>query len=586
MGCERIWPLAFVLLFLANLLASAAGQSWCFHNGNYTNNSPYRSNLDALLSSLSTNVDDYGFYNASVGQNPDTVYASVLCRGDVQLNTCRYCTRDAATEIVRSCQNYKQAVQFNEFCTLRYYDESMFWIKDTPGKWFWFNAQNASAPQKFQRDVLNTLLLDLRGRAASGGSRQKVAAANTSTSNSQTIFALVQCTPPDLSFENCSSCLIDAALSVLDFCDGKKCCRVLTPICNIRYEVRPFYNVTRLQELETNESEATPSIMPSPVPSLPRPQGKKDDNRSRTIIVVTLVSIAASLTLAACSGILVMKWKKKKSKEELEIVQEISSSTESLHYDFGKIKAATDDFSDAKKLGKGGFGNVYLGNLPDGQELAVKRLSWDSKQGDVEFKNEVLLMAKLQHRNLVRLMGFSIQGREKLLVYEFVKNASLDRFIFDPVKRSDLGWDQRYKIIMGIAKGLLYLHEESRLKIIHRDLKASKVLLDGDMNPKIADFGLARLFLSDETEGNTSKIVGTYGYMAPEYAMHGEFSVKSDVFSFGVLVLEIMRGQKNNSIRNGENIEVPLKLGMEALEKRYNCGHDRSRAENQLWYCG
>ncbi|XP_042031191.1 cysteine-rich receptor-like protein kinase 29 [Salvia splendens] len=231
-------------------------------------------------------------------------------------------------------------------------------------------------------------------------------------------------------------------------------------------------------------------------------------------------------------------------------VDEIST-VESLQYAFSTIKAATNNFSDHNKLGQGGFGGVYKGKLPNGQEIAVKRLSMDSGQGDMEFKNEVLLLAKLQHRNLVRLLGFSLEGMEKLLVYEFVQNASLDNFIFDSVRHSELDWDRRYKIIGGIARGILYLHEDSRLRIIHRDLKASNILLDKEMSPKIADFGMARLFGQDETQGNTSQVVGTYGYMPPEYLIHGQFSVKSDVYSFGVLVLEIISGRRNNGFRSG-----------------------------------
>ncbi|KVH96840.1 Apple-like protein [Cynara cardunculus var. scolymus] len=228
-----------------------------------------------------------------------------------------------------------------------------------------------------------------------------------------------------------------------------------------------------------------------------------------------------------------------------------------LHvFDLTTIVAATHNFSPSSKLGEGGFGSVYKGKLANGQEIAVKRLSQSSGQGMQEFKNEVTLIAKLQHRNLVRLFGYCFHREEQMLIYEYLPNKGLDSFIFDQEKGPLLDWKKRFQIIHGIVRGLLYLHQDSRLKIIHRDLKASNVLLDADLNPKIADFGMAKIFGGDQDEAKTRRVVGTYGYMSPEYAMEGLFSVKSDVFSFGILLLEIISGRKNNSyyLENAVNL--------------------------------
>ncbi|KAL3730978.1 hypothetical protein ACJRO7_027928 [Eucalyptus globulus] len=217
-------------------------------------------------------------------------------------------------------------------------------------------------------------------------------------------------------------------------------------------------------------------------------------------------------------------------------------------FSFDSILLATNKFSMTSKLGQGGFGSVYKGKLNDGKEVAVKRLSSSSAQGVEEFKNEIVLISKLQHRNLVKLMGYCIEGEEKILVYEYLSNKSLDTFLFDSRKKAELDWGKRFQIIQGIARGLLYLHRDSCLRVIHRDLKVSNILLDEKMNPKISDFGLARMFEGTQVLVNTHKIVGTLGYMSPEYAMGGMFSEKSDVYGFGVLLLEIVSGKKNTAL--------------------------------------
>ncbi|XP_076903293.1 G-type lectin S-receptor-like serine/threonine-protein kinase At1g11330 [Bidens hawaiensis] len=229
-----------------------------------------------------------------------------------------------------------------------------------------------------------------------------------------------------------------------------------------------------------------------------------------------------------------------------------------LHYfTFQSISSATNNFSSANKLGKGGFGEVYKGKLVDGQEVAVKRLSRSSGQGVKEFKNETELIAKLQHTNLVRLIGCCVEKQEQILVYEYMPNSSLDFFLFDPTKKGLLDWNHRFLIIDGIDQGLLYLHRFSRLRIIHRDLKASNILLDDYLKPKISDFGMAKLFGINELEANTSRVVGTRGYMPPEYLIDGIISTKIDVYGFGVLLLEIISSKMNHV---SYDVEHPLNL--------------------------
>nr|XP_017221013.1 PREDICTED: G-type lectin S-receptor-like serine/threonine-protein kinase At4g27290 [Daucus carota subsp. sativus]XP_017221014.1 PREDICTED: G-type lectin S-receptor-like serine/threonine-protein kinase At4g27290 [Daucus carota subsp. sativus] len=270
--------------------------------------------------------------------------------------------------------------------------------------------------------------------------------------------------------------------------------------------------------------------------------------------MLEFILILAILAVVLLGGIFLLIYKKKKMQKEesfklnLESVALTKIENEDLElplFDFRSIANATSNFCPDNILGEGGFGPVYKGKLTDGLEIAVKRLSRNSSQGLDEFKNEVSCIAKLQHRNLVTLLGCCTEKGERILIYEYMANKSLDSFIFDNNVRNALDWPKLYNIINGIARGLLYLHQDSKLRIIHRDLKASNILLDHDMNPKISDFGMARSFGGNETEANTSRVVGTYGYMSPEYAIDGQFSVKSDVYSFGVLLVEIVSGVKN-----------------------------------------
>ncbi|XVF87654.1 hypothetical protein PTKIN_Ptkin18bG0137600 [Pterospermum kingtungense] len=555
------WKLFFYSSTIAFLLTLTSAQDSPLHHfcinssGNFTTNSTYATNLNHLISSFSSNkANDYGFYNFSSGQGSDRANTIALCRGDVGSSDCLNCITNATVELRNRCPNQKEAIIWYRICMFRYTNRSIFGVLENRPSYYKWNLKNVRDVDAFNQ-ALGTLMNRLTNSASSGSSLRKFATGTETVSAFQTVHGLVQCTP-DLSQLQCSSCLTQNIGEIPQCCDRKQGGRVIGPSCNLRFEIARFYNGNSTDIPTSPSPPPTPAA--SPPSSLPSTTTGKDSNSSRTTIIITVSIVAAAVLLISCCIFIFLRLRKRKVKEEkyeeVETVDEIGSA-EFLQFDFNTIRAATNNFSDENKLGQGGFGAVYKGTLVNGELVAVKRLSKDSGQGDVEFKNEVQLVAKLQHRNLVRLQGFCIAGNEKLLVYEFVPNASLDKFLFDPAKRVFLDWERRYKIIGGIARGILYLHEDSRLRIIHRDLKASNILLDEEMNPKIADFGMARLCVVDQTQGATSRIVGTYGYMAPEYAMHGQFSAKLDVYSFGVLLLEIVSGQKNSAFHNGSNVE-------------------------------
>ncbi|KAF8023930.1 hypothetical protein BT93_F1204 [Corymbia citriodora subsp. variegata] len=277
-------------------------------------------------------------------------------------------------------------------------------------------------------------------------------------------------------------------------------------------------------------------------------------NRTRSKIII--VAVVSCLIISGLLSVGTALWCLKHRKRRIRIGEITKEDIDLPLYERAALVSATNNFSDENMIGAGGFGPVYKGKLQTGQLVAVKRLSKSSKQGLEEFKNEVLLIARLQHRNLVGLLGCCIEGEERILIYEYMDKKSLNYFIFeidrvnfepstDQEQSLLLTWQKRFDIIVGIARGLLYLHHDSKLQVIHRDLKTSNILLDGDLNPKISDFGLARIFGASEKEARTKRIIGTYGYMAPEYAFDGKFSLKSDIYSFGVLLLEIISGKRN-----------------------------------------
>ncbi|XP_048565717.1 probable LRR receptor-like serine/threonine-protein kinase At1g56140 [Triticum urartu] len=271
------------------------------------------------------------------------------------------------------------------------------------------------------------------------------------------------------------------------------------------------------------------------------PGSQRNSTTSRTGLVVGVVVCVAILGFLALAGAFV--WRQKRRRLEVEMEELFSIVGRPNVFSYGEIKSATDSFSDSNILGRGGYGPVYKGKLLDGRIVAVKQLSSTSHQGKKEFMTEIATISAVQHRNLVKLHGCCIDSKTPLLVYEYLEQGSLDQAIFGKTDLN-LDWRTRFEICIGIARGLAYLHEESSMRIVHRDIKASNVLLDADLNPKISDFGLARHYKDSMTHLNTG-VAGTLGYLAPEYAMMGHLMEKADVFAFGVVALEIIAGRRN-----------------------------------------
>ncbi|XP_026658904.2 putative receptor-like protein kinase At4g00960 isoform X2 [Phoenix dactylifera] len=534
-----------LLLFLLHSPPVAAGDpifSFC-GSGNYSANSNYEVNLDILLPTLANDasLSSTGFSNLSISQKPNPAYGLALCRGDINTSLCLSCLNTSNHAIVRLCPYKVEAVVWYDLCLLRHSSQdSLATTEESEEKLTWNGNDITTDVVPLFKNQLNELLSTITHWAAYNTTRKFATGEVNFTTDIRTIYGLVQCTP-DLGAGPCQQCLREIIQLLLTGVGLKQGGRVLRVQCNFRYELYKFYD------------GASTLRLGSPTPGNPAREKGNKKNATDIVLKIAIPLVSSSLLISITCICFWTRWKSAKNLPyEEDNLEEITHS-ESLLLDLSVLRAATANFAEENKLGVGGFGAVYKGILPNRQECAVKRLSTTSRQGLAELKNELVLVAHLRHKNLVRLLGVCLEEQEKLLAYEYVPNRSLDTILFDPVKREQLNWERRHKIIRGIARGLLYLHEDSQLRIIHRDLKAGNILLDADMNPKISDFGLARLFGGDQSQSFTTRVVGTFGYMPPEYVMHGQFSIKSDVYSYGVLVLEILTGRKNSGSSNSES---------------------------------
>lgn len=542
---------------------------------NQEENPAYQYNLNIALYKLTVQASTHGFFNYTFGGALNTTYALYLCRGDDSGQVCSDCVVNAQKNIVKVCPNQMKALIWYDRCMIRFSNQTFFGEVDWDSEWTMCNHANVSGIDQgsFMQLVNDTIHQVAKVAAIGDRWGRKFAVQEVTYSKSSTLYVLGQCTP-DLSFSDCHECLIVTVDSLFFWCYGKQGGRkFFSTSCNTRYEIYRFYDELLLQA-PTPAPAASVALPPHLAPDsgiqkqFHSPPPASNTKKHVKELKIPIIGIVIAAAVGACVLIIVAivfflerrKGKHGASSSENAAAANIELLTiDSIRYDLSTLKLATGNFSDTNKIGKGGFGVVYKGALADGQEIAVKRLTTSSERGTEEFQNEVLLVAKLRHKNLVRLMGFCLDGEERLLVFEFVPNKSLDFFLFDPDKQAQLDWRTRCKIIQGTAKGLLYLHEDSRDRdrVIHRDLKAANVLLDASMNPKISDFGTAKLVGTDQSLNETDRAAGTLGYMAPEYLFYAQYSVKSDVYSFGVLLLEIISGKR---VRSSHQLSVAQDL--------------------------
>ncbi|KAM0924492.1 hypothetical protein ACQ4PT_004833 [Festuca glaucescens] len=557
------------------LAPRAAGYPWpvCGSTGSFAaNDSTYLASVKSVAATLPGNASaSPSLYAAAQGGQ---VWVLGLCRGDANATSCSDCLAQGFEDLPSACGYSKDATMYYETCFLHYSNLHFRASDDTElsSAFPVIYSANATAEEPDQfAGVVAALLNATADYAAYNSSMTRPYASGVVRFNREIseVYSWAQCTP-GLTPARCRDCLSNMMQQGMPLYSVGA--RLLGIRCSFRYETKPFLDGPVMVRLPATSAgtgapapapESSPTPAPAPAPAMVTPVSAVGGGRKYSI--PGMVLIIALPTLAATNLIdAFIIWRKRqrspaqtKEKQPYPSYPTEADDTEivdSMLMDISILRAATGDFAESKKLGEGGFGAVYQGTLSDGEEIAVKRLSKSSTQGLEELRNELALVAKLKHKNLVRLVGVCLEQKERLLVYEFVPNRSLDQILFDIEKREQLDWGKRLRIIRGVARGLQYLHEDSHLKVVHRDLKASNVLLDADMNPKISDFGLARLFGRGQTQGVTKRVIGTYGYMAPEYVMGGNYSVKSDVFSFGVMVLEILTGSKKSDTTQSEDL--------------------------------
>ncbi|KAI3794373.1 hypothetical protein L1987_37004 [Smallanthus sonchifolius] len=468
----------------------------------------------------------------------DSVFAAVQCRNYLSVDQCVACFDDSVSEL-DSCRSGNGGFVSFDNCYVRYEDYADFYndpyvMADsdlTPT--LLCGNQSASQPTVFNQ-VVDGFLSDIRD-ATPKTSNLYVASTRQVTSENATVYVTAQCVE-GINQARCQTCM-NTAYDILNDCLPNTEGRFFHLGCFARYSDTPFFNVNQTIDIS--------SFLKG--------------HSSKVAVIAAAVAGVVLILLVLLSWLLYRSWKKSKKNE-----QEFEGA---VHYNYKDLQQATNNFNEENILGKGGFGEVFKGVLDETNVVAVKKLLVQHAGVKEEFENEIKLISNIHHRNLLRLLGWSIEGSYLLLVLEYMPNGSLDRFLWG-AKRGILNWNQRYEIIFGIARGLAHLHNEFHIKIVHRDIKSSNILLSDDFKPKIADFGLARFQPEDQSHVST-KFAGTLGYTAPEYAVGGVLSEKVDTYSFGIVTLEIISGRKSTEVKcDSQSTDYLLENTWKLYEKK------------------
>ncbi|XP_071705066.1 cysteine-rich receptor-like protein kinase 2 [Rutidosis leptorrhynchoides] len=451
------------------------------------------------------------------GVGPDTNFVLAQCYADLSVNECLLCIAEARTSLPSCLPNDGGRVYLNG-CFMRFQNYSFF--SEITGKQDKIICVNGSLNNDAFRQAASKAVLQAVDTAPKSRDHHAGTQADVSGTGNKSAYAMGDCWS-SIGVESCAECLQNASNAMLT-CLPDSMGYALYTGCFMRYSDSSFSNLDLT---------------------------KRSKGRKMTIIIAVscVVAFLVASIIAFYAWRFRMASKRKQDSDDAELAKFVNNN--SLNVKYSTIEKATSSFDDVNKLGEGGFGTVYKGVLPNGREIAVKRLFVSHRHRARDFYNEVNIISSVDHKNLVKLVGFSCLGPESALIYEYIPNRSLDHFIF--VKGKELNWEKRFNIIVGTAEGLAYLHENSKTRIIHRDIKAANILLDSKLNAKIADFGLARSYQEDKNHISTG-IAGTLGYMAPEYIAHGQLTEKVDTYSFGVLILEVISGMPNRGLKTLE----------------------------------